>query len=103
MKVKAKESPEILRARAKLKQHMTLENKKVNAKALQKMSKLIQHWISRHESDRVNLKGKSVKIFDENIHPAKTKSKYINHLLKNLNKPSSKPTTKSPLGGRVSG
>lgn len=103
MRVKAKESQEIVKARAKLKHQMAIENKKFNSKALQKMSQLIQHWLTRHKSERVELKLKSVKVFDGNVHPAKTKSKFINHLLHNLSKSASKAAKSPSLGGRVSG
>lgn len=102
MKVKANESPDIRKLRAKLKHQIGTQNKKINPKALHKMSKMIKHWISRHEGERITLKSKDIKIFDENVHPAQIKSKYIRHLLKDLSTPI-KPESGSSLQGRVSG
>jgi hypothetical protein len=106
MKIKAKdssnESSDVRRARAKLKKHFSSDDKKITAKALQKAAKSIEQWISRHESDRVSLAEKDVKIFDANKHPAEV-SKHIKNVMLQISQAgkSNPPTT--PLHGRVTG
>ncbi|MBA3816403.1 MAG: hypothetical protein H0X29_07770 [Parachlamydiaceae bacterium] len=102
-KSKAKESPQIEKARNKIKQQLEEAEKRINPQALAEMALLIQQQISRHKPDRVSLKTKQVThqpLFDENKHPAKTESRFVNRLLKDLQHPKkSKP--KNNLEGRI--
>lgn len=99
MAVKAKESPQIQKARKKIKQQLAAAEKRVNTEALREMRALIQRQIARHTAERVDLKSKVV-TFDENKHSAKTESKFVNRLLKQLKHPEkSKP--KNELEGRI--
>jgi|688.fasta_scaffold25629_9 hypothetical protein len=93
----ANESPQILKARRKLQKQIDAENSKITAHALQRMAKTIEFWLDRHKRERVKLKDKSITLFDENRHPAKTQSKFVNHLLKNLQQ----EITPKPLEGRI--
>ncbi len=94
--IKAKESNQVKKARQKLKKQINEEHKKINPQSIQKMSESIKNWISRHASERVNLKDKSFSVFDENQHSAKVKSHFIRKLNNQLRE--EKP---NDLGGRV--
>jgi hypothetical protein len=103
MATKAKESPQIQKARNKIKQQLANADKRINSEALKEMTLLIQRQLLRHTPDRVSLKKKQVShvpIFDENKHPAKTESKFVHHLLKELQHPK-KTKRKSNLEGRI--
>lgn len=103
MATKAKESPQIQKARNKIQQHLAEADKRINTEALKEMALLIQRQISRHTPDRINLKAKQVtrvSLFDENKHPAKTESKFVNRLLKELQQPK-KSKRKNDLEGRI--
>ena len=106
MKIKAKdssnESSDVRRARAKLKKHLSSDDKKITAKALQKATKSIEQWISRHEGDRVSLTEKDVKIFDANKHPAEV-SKYIKTVMLQISQGARSTPQSNPLHGRVTG
>ncbi len=102
MAVKAKESPQVAKARRKLKKKIISESKQFNPDSLQKMSRMIEYWIARHKGERINLKDKSIKLFDENRHSAMTKNKFTKNLINTL-KQGSHPTKPSKsLGGRIS-
>lgn len=98
MAKKARESAQIEKARRKLKRHLEDAEKRFNADALAKMMLLNQKQLERHKPLRINLKSRQVTLFDENQHPAKTKSTFVKHLLDQLEKPK---TTKQPLEGRI--
>jgi hypothetical protein len=103
MAIKAKESPQVQKARNKIKQQLAEADNRTNAEALKKMTLLIQRQILRHTPDRINLKTKQVShlpLFDENKHPAKTESKFVHHLLKELQHPQ-KSKRKNNLEGRI--
>lgn len=101
MATKAKESPQIEKARNKIKQQLDDADKRINSESLKEMTLLIQRQIMRHTPDRINLKKKQVShLFDENKHPAKTESKFVHHLLKELEHPK-KTKRKSSLEGRI--
>lgn len=100
MAAKAKESAKILKARKKLKQQMAEENKHITSQSLEKMSKAIQHWISRHSRERIDLKNKEITFFDENTHSAQPQSRFVYNLLKTLKQQAAMPPPK-PLGGRI--
>lgn len=96
---KVKESPQVKKARKKLKQQISEEHKHFTPKLLEKMSKNIEKWITRHASERVRLKDKSIVMFDENKHPEKFKSQFIAHLIKKIRQGQRLPQSK--LRGRV--
>lgn len=100
MAIKAKESPQVLKARRKLKKQMAEENKRITANALREMAKNIAHWLARHQKERIPLKDKTITLFDSNRHSARTQSKFINHLLQGL-KQDKEQTEPKPLGGRI--
>ena len=96
MASKAAESLQVQKARKKLEKKMISEQKQLNIAAIEQMKRAIQIWITRHQTDRVSLQQKTVELFDENQHSAKTKSKYISHLLHKLRKEAI-TTPKKPL------
>ncbi len=98
MKVKAKESPHVLKARQKLKQQIENEGKQLTGHALEKIRKTMRHWIERHAPERVDLKAKLVTLFDENRHSAKVENRFILKKLKDLK---SRPSSKLTLTGRI--
>lgn len=102
MATKAKESPQIEKARNKIKQQLAKAEARINSEALSKMVLLIQRQIS-HTPNRISLKKKQVThlpLFDENQHPAKTESKFVGNLLKELQHPK-KTKQKGALEGRI--
>lgn len=101
-KDKAPESYQIQKARKKLLKQMEKESELINDKAINQMKQAIQIWISRHQSERVALQDRSIKLFDENSNPAKTKSKFVNDMLSSLK---GEPTEEQPrrsLAERIS-
>lgn len=100
MVVKAKESPQVQKARKKIKQQLAAAEQRINDEALREMRLVIQRQIARHHSERIDLKSKVVTLFDENKHPAKSESKFVNRLLKDLKQPP-KTKKKGELEGRI--
>jgi hypothetical protein len=98
---KAPESYQIQKARKKLIKQMEQENKRINKKALNQMKQAIQIWISRHEPERVALQDRPIQLFDENTHPAKTKSKFVTDLLQSLEEKGPKAPSLKTLSGRI--
>lgn len=96
MIVKAKESPHIQKARNKIKQKIKQEDKKISPQALYEMSQLIKQQLNRNKEGRIDLKGRQITSFDENKHPAKTESKFILKLIRQI-----KQTTEQGLEGRI--
>lgn len=96
-KIRAEESPQICKARKKLEDQIKSKDKKLTYQALDRIRKSMHRWIDRYAMDRVNLRGKSIALFDENQHPAKIENKFIINKLKNL-KMRSKDST---LAGRI--
>jgi len=82
--VKAKESRQIQKARQKIKKQLAAAEKRINPEALDSMSRLIQRQIARHSSERIDLKNRQITLFDENEHPAKTESRFISILMKQI-------------------
>jgi hypothetical protein len=101
MSAKAKESAQVKKARKKLKQQLDTEHKRITKEALDKMTESIQRWISRHANERLPLKDKSFTLFDENQHSARTKSKFIQHLLGDLKNQMRKSESLQTLEGRI--
>lgn len=100
MNDKAAESKQVQKAREKLKHQLQEEQKLVTEEALRKGSEEIKSWITRHQKERIKLRGKDVSLFDENKHPAKLHSRYIKHLIEDLAKPVP-PNAERNLSGRV--
>ena len=96
---KAKESPQILKARKKLKKQLEAVDAQISKKAIAKMKEAIRIWIDRHKSERVPLHKR--KLFDANRHPEKVKSKYVSHLQKELKKEAEETKPSPPLAGRI--
>ncbi len=104
MNTQAKESTKIKRAREKLKKQFAEEEKQMTPMALQKMRQAIRTWISRHGEERINLKDKTFRLFDENKHPAKTKSNYVREMAEKIQQESAaceEEKVKHLLVGRV--
>lgn len=101
MATKAKESRQILKARQKIQKQLEEADKFTTAEALKTMSKIIQHQLARKKTDRINLKSRSIVLFDENQHPAKTESKFVSRLLKQLSKQSTASKSDQQLEGRI--
>jgi hypothetical protein len=74
-KVIAEESEKTKKARAKLLKRVEDLNKKITPQAIKRKSDEIIRWISRNASDRVQLKTKSIKLFDENENTAELSQK----------------------------
>jgi hypothetical protein len=100
-KDKAPESYQIQKARKKLLKQMEKENELINDKAINQMKQAIQIWISRHQSERVALQDRSIKLFDENSNPAKTKSKFVNDMLHSLKGEPKEATPTRSLADRI--
>ena len=71
----AEETDKTVRARNKLKKRLGMLDKKVTEEALGKKADEIQRWISKHASNRVVLKEKSISLFDGNKNAAKMSAK----------------------------
>ena len=100
-KDKAPESYQIQKARKKLLKQMEEESKLINEKAIRQMKQAIQIWISRHQSERVTLQDRTIKLFDENSNPAKTKSKFVNEMLHSLKGEPSEAVSSKSLADRI--
>jgi hypothetical protein len=100
MGTKAKESPQILRARKKIAQQLIASEKQINPESLNRMRQLIEKQLERNSSERISLKKRQIVLFDENQHPA-AQSKYVENILSEIQ--GRKPRTKkSKLLGRIS-
>ncbi len=82
----APESDKVKRAREKLMQQFLSEKELITPEALEIAIGKIQHWITRHARERINLKDKSIKLFDDNKHAAKISSQAINKLRSQIKK-----------------
>lgn len=101
MSKKAQESAAVKRAREKLKKRFAEEDEKTSERAIEQMKQAIRIWLARHAEDRVNLMDKTIKLFDENKHSAKTKSKFVGDLLKRIKHDSPEPEDTNQLRGRI--
>lgn len=84
---KAEESPQIKRAREKLRKNLEVEHQHFTTEALQEMTKKIRSLVIKSHPEVRYLRSKKFVLFDENIHTAKLKSKQIQKLqdtLKNM-------------------
>lgn len=84
MNQKAKESAQIKKYRRKLQKQLENEKTQMTEAALKKAKDSMQLWISRHQSERINLKDKTITLFDENRHPARTESKFVHDLFSRI-------------------
>lgn len=71
----AEETERTIKARKKLKKRLGVLDEKVTDQALEQKSDEIHRWISRHASNRVVLKEKSISLFDSGRNTAKMSSK----------------------------
>ena len=62
----AVESHAVKRARKKLEKQFEEERKSFTPEALQGVMEKMKMWINRHASERVSLKDKAIRLFDEN-------------------------------------
>lgn len=101
-KKKAPESRRVKRARHKLEKQISDESKRITPQALEKVLKTINHWISRHAKERLDLKSKRLTLFDENKDSAPPTSRLVFELQKRLAKELSEEAEKAEdLRGRV--
>lgn len=77
MSSKANESAHIKKYRKKLEAQMNKEKQLLSSEAIAKTKNSIHHWIQTHSKERLDLKSKTIDLFDENKHPAALKSKFI--------------------------
>lgn len=73
----AEESLKTKKAREKLKKRLEILDAKITKEALAKKSIEIHKWISRHADNRIQLKEKSISLFDENENAAALSQKII--------------------------
>ena len=71
----AEETEKTIKARNKLKKRLGAIDEQVTEKALEKKADEIHRWISKHATNRVVLKKKSISLFDSNENAAKMSSK----------------------------
>lgn len=69
------ESSKTRKAREKLKRKLAYLDQPITSQDLQKKTIEIHRWISRHASQRVALRSKSISLFDENQHAARLSRK----------------------------
>jgi hypothetical protein len=65
-KVVVEESYKTRKAREKLRKHLANCESKMTPQALEKKTVEIHRWISRHASQRIVLRTKTISLFDEN-------------------------------------
>jgi len=99
MSIKAKESAQIEKARKKIERKLQSAEKRVNPEALNKMGRLIQEQLKRHQADRVSLKKRHIIAFDENKHSAAVKSQFILNLMGSIKQ--EKSSKEHDLEGRI--
>lgn len=71
----APESLKTRRAREKLLKNWEMEKREVTPKALKETVDKIHQWIADNAKDRVPIKGKSIKLFNQNKDAASTSRK----------------------------
>lgn len=99
VEAKAKESKHVEKVREKLKKRLDEEHSHINNESLREMRYLNNEWINRHEPERVNLKDKTFKRFDENRHPMEPRSHYVLDLLRSIQEEASEGERR--LRGRI--
>lgn len=93
MSTKANESSQVKKYRKKLEQTIDKERKLMSKEAIEKTKNSIHKWILSHSKERINLKNKSISLFDENKHSAAPKSKFILKLASKLKTNQGKTTS----------
>lgn len=96
----AEDSPQVARARRKIRDRFNEEDKLITPESLSGALKIIKSWIERHQFERIDLKQKNVELFDKNKSSASVKSKYVIHMMQKL-QTAAKPPKARKLGGRV--
>lgn len=97
----APESPQVLSRRKKLKDKFVEEGKMITPQALKNEARLIEHWIKRHDPERVDLKKNTVTLFDENRHSEQPHIRYIEHLALAIKGIPGKSKPSKSLKGRI--
>lgn len=100
----AKESSQIERARKKIEKRLQEQNSMITPDSLRESANVIRGMIERHKDERIPLHDKNIALFDANHSSASIKSKYIIHLISQLQSgvPLKKaPKKKSSLKGRI--
>lgn len=80
---KAKESAQVKRTRKKLERRLDEIDSKITPQALKEVTQDIHKWIRRHSAEREKIPG-TVKLFDQNAHPAQSKSQYVQEKLRQI-------------------
>lgn len=101
MKVKAKESPQVQRAKKKLEKEMAKEAGRINPEALEKTRSVMKREISRHEADRSKSSDLTVTLWDENKHSEISHNRHVKHLFNELRKAASNEPSPEILKERV--
>jgi len=86
----------VKRARRKIEEQIQAERQQLTPEAINATTVIIQHWLARHSSDRIDLK-------DRTIHRGAeaSKSKFIIRLVHHLQSTGTIPVKKKQLSGRV--
>lgn len=80
MVTKAKESSTIKKARNKLKKQLQEDRKQFNPQMLSKIITKLEFELARGASDRIDLKNREIRLFDENKHSAAIRSRFIQNI-----------------------
>lgn len=84
MPIKRQPSTQVEKYRRKLEHSITEEKKLLNIHAIENTKNTIHQWLNAHKNERINLKHKSINVFDENEHSAAPKSKFILNLISQI-------------------
>jgi len=84
MTSKAKESAQVQKARKKIELQLQKAEKKMNPEALSAMSRLIKEQLLRQQPGRIDLKKRQITSLNKNAHYAKTESKFIDKLIRQI-------------------
>ena len=97
----AGESDKVRRARKKLQNKVEKDDKLITPDALKMAAKKMELRISNNKH-RIQLKGKGFRLFDSNTKSAKTTSRHVEKLRRDIAMDSTKQTTRSSsLQGRI--
>lgn len=99
MSTKAKDSPQIQKARKKIKEQLKLSEKRMNTQALLAMSLLIKEQLKRQKTSQINFKKREIKQVGSHPVYAKTQSKFILKLMNQIKEAENKQ--KIELEGRI--
>jgi hypothetical protein len=81
----AEESEKTKKTRAKLRRRLQEMDSGITPQALKRKSSEIHRWITRHASERIVLRSKSISLFDENQNTADLSQK-VNAVVEKLKK-----------------